>query len=57
MNDLRLAFFLELPDEAPPDLSSISVPVRIAVRLLPDRLPSKQPDSRGPRVATEDTNA
>jgi hypothetical protein len=57
MNDLRLAFFLELPGEAPPDLSSISVPVRIAVRLLADRLPSKQLDSPRPQVATEDTNA
>jgi len=56
MHDLRLPFVLWLPGEAAPDLSAISVPVRVSIRLHLDQPQPEQADQSDPPEAEDDAN-
>jgi hypothetical protein len=56
MNDLRLPFVLWMPGEAAPDLSTMSAPVRISIRLHLDQQRSEQADQSGPPKAEDNAN-
>jgi hypothetical protein len=56
MHDLRLPFVLWLPGEAAPDLSAMSAPVRISIRLHLDQQQPEQAGQSGLPKAEDDAN-